>query len=296
MNKKSRNIHDISLITGDIVPASTSDDELIALWLGNYRNAGTRYTYSIEVREFRAFAPFPLSQITLKHVQDFAASLAYLAAATQCKRLAAVKSLFKFAVRIGYLRWDVAAPLQAPAVKDTLGERIMSEEDTQRLLAGAVHPRDAALLRLIYSAGLRVSEVCGLHWRDCVKRESGGQITVFGKGGKTRSILIPEPMWKRLVAIRNGARREKPVFRTKNGKRALTRFEVIGIVKNAAFFAGLPSNISPHWLRHAHVSHALSRGAPVHVVRETVGHASLTTTTRYSHARPDDSSSNYLAT
>jgi integrase/recombinase XerD len=57
----------------------------------------------------------------------------------------------------------------------------------------------------------------------------------------------------------------------------------------------LPAEISLHWLRHAHVSHALDRGAPAHLVQQTVGHASLTTTSRYAHARPNDSSARYLA-
>jgi len=76
----------------------------------------------------------------------------------------------------------------------------------------------------------------------------------------------------------------------------LSRVQVHRIVKSAAKRAGLKPNISAHYLRHAHCSHALDRGAPVHVVQQTLGHASLTTTTRYSHARPGDSSARYLAT
>jgi integrase/recombinase XerD len=60
--------------------------------------------------------------------------------------------------------------------------------------------------------------------------------------------------------------------------------------------ANLPREISPHWLRHSHASHSMDRGAPVHVVQQTLGHASLTTTTRYTHARPGDSSAKYLPT
>ena len=66
-------------------------------------------------------------------------------------------------------------------------------------------------------------------------------------------------------------------------------------LRAAAARAGLPATVSLHWLRHAHVSHALDRGAPAHLVQATVGHASLTTTSRYAHARPNDSSARYLA-
>ena len=65
-------------------------------------------------------------------------------------------------------------------------------------------------------------------------------------------------------------------------------------VKAAAVLAGLPNAVSAHWLRHAHASHALDRGAPVHVVQATLGHASLATVSRYTHARPSDGSGLYL--
>ncbi len=70
--------------------------------------------------------------------------------------------------------------------------------------------------------------------------------------------------------------------------------QVFRIVKAAAQGASLPAEISPHWLRHAHASHALDRGAPISLVQATLGHASVQTTGRYTHARPNDSSSRYL--
>ena len=66
------------------------------------------------------------------------------------------------------------------------------------------------------------------------------------------------------------------------------------IVKAAAQRAGIEGPVSPHWLRHAHASHALDRGAPIHLVQATLGHASITTTGRYLHARPKESSSKFL--
>ncbi len=67
------------------------------------------------------------------------------------------------------------------------------------------------------------------------------------------------------------------------------------IVRKAAARAGIDGNVSPHWLRHAHASHALERGAPVALVRDTLGHSSVSTTNGYLHARPNDSSARYLA-
>ncbi len=85
-----------------------------------------------------------------------------------------------------------------------------------------------------------------------------------------------------------------PRYRSREGGGALDPSQAHRIVKRAAQRAGLSEAMSAHWLRHAHVSHALDRGAPVHLVQATVGHASLATTSRYAHARPSDSSSRYL--
>jgi integrase/recombinase XerD len=203
--------------------------------------------------------------------------------------------LVGFAHRLGYLPFDVAAPVQLPAIKDELAQKILTEWQVQKLLEMEKHPRNAAILRLLYSSGVRVSELCGLRWKDLTERDEGGQITVLGKGGKTRAILLPASMWDRILELRCGAGPGDPVFRSRQQRgHGLVRSQVHRIIKAAAKRAKLSSLVSAHWMRHAHASHALDRSAPVHVVQTTLGHASLTTTTRYSHVRPGDSSARYL--
>jgi integrase/recombinase XerD len=272
---------------------ATSDTGLIDLWVGNYRSANTRYAYGRDVRLFLRFVGKPLREVTLGDVQAFAASIEQMAPASVARRLSSVKSLVGFAHRLGYLAFDVAAPVQLPAIQDRLAERILTEWQVQRMLEMERHPRNAAILRTLYISGIRVSELCGLRWRDCIARAEGGQITVLGKGGKTRPILLPTPIWLRNMSLRGDAGPDDPVFRSRQ-KTPLDRSGVHRIVKAAAKRAKLPPGVSAHWLRHAHASHALDRSAPVHVVQSTLGHASLTTTTRYSHARPGDSSARYL--
>lgn len=281
----------------DRAPQASSDDGMVALWLGNYRSPATKRGYGRDVAQFRAMVGKPLRDVVLRDIHQFEAGLQVLASVTIARRLSAVKSLFSFAHRLGYLPFDVGAAVKLPAVKDTLAERILTEEQVLRMLHLVRKPRDAAMVRLVYSAGLRVSEVCGLHWRDCIERDNDqGQINVFGKGGKTRPVLIPSPVWLRVIAQRKrGAGPDHPVFVSRKDGGSLTPRQVARIVKVAAERAGLSAAVSPHWLRHAHASHALDRGAPVHVVQSTLGHASLTTTTRYTHARPGDSSARYLA-
>lgn len=275
-----------------IPPQATSDDGMVELWLGNYRSAHTRRRYAADARAFRAFAAKPLREVTVRDIQAFGASLAGSSGTTAC-RLSGVKSLIGLAHRLGYIPFDTAAPVQLPAVRDGLVERILTEFEVQQLLGLERRPRDGALLRLMYSAGLRISEVCGLRWRDFVERDDAGQISVFGKGSKLRIILLPAPIWTRVVALRGDAEPDDPVFRSRKGGGLKPR-QVHDIVKRAARRAKLPVSVSAHFLRHSHASHALDRGAPVHVVQTTLGHASLTTTTRYSHARPGDSSARYL--
>jgi integrase/recombinase XerD len=153
--------------------------------------------------------------------------------------------------------------------------------------------RNFLILRLLYLAGLRVSELCQLCWKDTVPRGETGQITVQGKGGKVRTILLPATLWEQLQQLRVDASASDPVFRSKNGK-LLERTRVFRIVKAAAQRAGINGKVSPHWLRHAHASHSLDRGAPLHLTQRTLGHSRIGTTERYLHVRPNDSSAMYL--
>jgi integrase len=100
--------------------------------------------------------------------------------------------------------------------------------------------------------------------------------------------------WGELIGRRGTAKPEEPVFRSRSGK-ALDRGRVRVILRRAAQRAGVVEGVSPHWLRHAHASHALDHGAPIHLVQATLGHSSVATTSRYLHARPGDSSERFLA-
>jgi site-specific recombinase XerD len=136
--------------------------------------------------------------------------------------------------------------------------------------------------------------VCQLRWQDCVDRGDTGQVTLLGKGGEIRSVILSSGSWVELRALRGEAGDAAPEFRSKKGG-PLDPSTAWRIVKRAAERAGITGPVSPHWFRHAHASHALDRGAPLHEVRTTLGHASLATTSRYIHARPGTSSALYLA-
>ena len=272
---------------------ASTDTQLVALWLHG-RSPHTQRAYRSDVKRFQAFSGQPLRRVTLGDVQGFADSLLHLSPASQSRILSAIKSLLAFGHRIGYLAYDVGQPLRLPRQKNRLAERILSEADVHRMLALEPSRRDRVLLRLLYAGGLRVSELCALAWRDAQERRDAGQIAVSGKGEKTRVVLLTPATWQELTGLRDGADPNAPIFRSRKGGH-LDKSQVLRIVRLAGRRAGIDVAVSPHWLRHAHASHALERGCPIHLVQATLGHASVATTGRYLHARPSDSSARYLA-
>jgi integrase/recombinase XerD len=272
---------------------ASSDDHLMELWLHG-RSPHTQRAYRADVERFRAGCRKSLATVTLTDLQDFANSLEGLAAGSRYRCLSAVKSLLAFGHRIGYLPFDVGRVLRLPSVRNSLAERILPEADLHRMLSLEPDERNRVLLLLLYASGVRRGEIAGLRWQDLQATADGGQITVFGKGGKTRSIRLPVSVWKQISKWRGEAQPGDPVFPSRKGGEPLTDSRIWRIVKQAAQRAGLEVPVSPHWLRHAHASHALDRGAPIHLVQATLGHASITTTGRYLHARPKESSSKFL--
>jgi integrase/recombinase XerD len=287
-------------LTGNGPVQASSDDQMVELWLGRYRSLKTLAAFRNDVEHFRRAVPKPFREVVLRDIQGWGLAMeAVHKPASVARRLSAVRSLFSFAHKVGYVAWNVAAAVTMPPIEDKLGQRILTEDQVRKLLAALRNPRDNALLRLLYIAGLRISEAAGLRWRHVTPRDGGeAQLTVFGKGGKTREVLIPAFMAEQLLGLKlrlDGP--DDPVFRSRSTARrgvAIGRRDVWVTVKKAVQRANLPREISPHYFRHSHASHSLTRGAPVHVVQATLGHASLTTTTRYTHARPGDSSAKYL--
>jgi integrase/recombinase XerD len=269
---------------------------MVELWLSLKVSAHTRRAYAADVGRFLRFAQKPLGWVTLADVQAFATALEQgsLKPASQNRALTAVKSLLSFGQEIGSLPFNVGAAVKLRPQRDSLAQRILAESEVAKLIEAARDGRDRVLLKLLYVSGVRVSELCGLKWCDAIPRSEGGQITVFGKRGQTRTILLKPKAWTQLLSIRGAAGAVDPIFPSRKGGGHLDPSQIRRIVYAAAKKAGLEQKVSPHWMRHAHASHALDRSAPIHLVQATLGHASVSTTGRYLHARPTESSSFYL--
>lgn len=299
-SSKDRNENLIPIVdlsdANDLLPQQAeSDQHLIELWVHG-RSKNTIRAYRKDAAQFIKALNKPLNKVTLGEIQQYATLLAEsgLALSSVHRAMSAIKSMFGFAHRLGYLRFDVARPLRLPALRDGLADRILDEADVRKMIALESMPRNKTILLTLYAGGFRVSEVTALKWSDLQNRDKAGQITVFGKGGKTRTVLMPKTVWNSLLLLRKDARDVDPVFRSRKGGRHLGETQVWRVVRKAAKRAELEKAVSCHWLRHAHASHALDKGAPIHLVQATLGHSSIATTGRYLHARPTESSSSYL--
>lgn len=269
---------------------ATSDAALMQLWISG-KSAATQSAYGTAIRQFQAFAGKDLAVVGAEDLQAWVAQLQqHYAPESVRTKVHALKSLLSYAQRIGYLRYNVGTAIAAPKGKDELAARIPAEGDVRQLIEGTTTPRDRVLLSLLYGCGLRVSEVCGLDWHDLQARERGGQATVYGKGRKTRVVLVPSKLWAALMQL---PRRGEAVFASRSGQR-LDRMRVHRIIKAAAQAAGITPAISAHWLRHAHATAAIERGCELHLLQQSLGHASLAVTSKYLHARPERGSSEFV--
>ena len=212
-----------------------------------------------------------------------------LAAASQSRKLSAVRMLCRHLVREQVRPDDPTALLTGPKLRRKLPETL-SESDMAKLLAAptggdAYALRDRAMLELFYSSGLRISELSGLSLQQ-VDLEHGF-VRVFGKGSKERVIPLGNQARDAVVTYLASARSRlvKPrtgseLFISERG-RAISRKTLWVIVKKYAVKAGITKRVKPHLLRHSFATHLLSGGADLRAIQEMLGHASIGTTQIY---------------
>ncbi len=257
-------------------------------WLGG-RATATRTAYVADVTAFaewmaRSDVDAPES-VDRMHLRRYLASLGTrrLARATIARKAAALRCYFAWLSRHGRIGSDPARSLRAPSGGGRL-PRVLSSGEVGALLdvgAGdALDRRDLAVLELLYAAGLRVSELCGLNRGDIDVR--GRTVTVLGKGGKQRRVPIHDAAVAALNAWLRDGRDEmngppEAVFVNQRGARLGPR-DVRRILDRRA-----ASPTHPHALRHTYATHLLDGGADLRVVQELLGHASLATTQIYTH-------------
>jgi integrase/recombinase XerC len=214
-----------------------------------------------------------------------------LTAVSMRRKLAAVRSLFKFLLREGVVEKNVARMVRTPKAPQSLPV-VMTAEQTNGLVDGVLpaadqferpYPaRDLAIFELLYGCGLRVSELVGLNLDDFDFSERW--VRVRGKGKKERQVPYAgkaSVALDRYLALRKPATgAERAIFLNHRGGR-LTDRGARGIVKFYARMITGDSSIHPHSLRHAYATHLLSDGADLRAIQELLGHARLSTTQKY---------------
>lgn len=217
-----------------------------------------------------------------------------LAKNTIARKVAAIRSFFKYAFKRGLVERNPAHLLIVPK-KDKPLPKTATPEDLNRMmdLAEGDHPRstqDRAILELFYSTGIRLSELVGLD-TDAINIELK-QVKVFGKGSKERIIPIGSQSLKalknhlesrhELFGPRTDEDAKKALFIAAGGQRMYAR-AVQRLVKDYLMKASEVTQKSPHVLRHSFATHLLDRGADIRVIKELLGHANLAATQVYTH-------------
>lgn len=254
--------------------------------------------YRSDLEQFAAYLKaqgVELAAATHLHVRGFlGVQAASFSAATRARRLAALKSFYSFLVRRKVIATSPARRIKSPKLPQRLPRAVPIDETVALLNAPSTDKtlglRDLAMLELLYGAGLRVSELCGLSLHD-VDRGSR-TVRVLGKGNKERICPINETAvdaLNRYLEVR-GELLAKPlpkqdataVFLNARGGRLSPRAVQMHLSKYAVA-AGLEREVSPHSLRHSFATHLLAGGADIRVIQELLGHSSLNTTQRYTH-------------
>ncbi len=264
------------------------------------RNASphTLEAYERDLQQFAFFIrkefgeTFPIQKITHLHIRRYLASVhKELSKSSVGRKLAAIRSLFRFLLRRGVLEKNPAELVSSPKREKKLPFHLDIDEVTTLIEApAAITPlsiRDRAILETLYSSGLRVSELTGLNigGADLVT----GTVKVLGKGGKERIVPLGSKAIKALeeyLELRTGRELQTPLFLNARGGR-LTRRSVARIVDRYMIHLETMKKASPHTLRHTFATHLLEGGADLRSIQEMLGHASLSTTQKYTHVSID---------
>ncbi|MBF0254514.1 MAG: tyrosine recombinase XerC [Candidatus Omnitrophica bacterium] len=261
--------------------------------------ANTRLNYEIDLRHFVGWlgdrspesADLDLlrSYLAVIHGEGYAKR-------TLSRKLATLRSFYRYLTREGTLRKNPATGLRSPKLEKKLPV-VLNENEVERLLAFEAKDltglRDRAIFETLYSTGCRISELAGLNVRDV--DEIGGVIKVMGKGRKERLCPVGEKALEAIRAYRearendegnpNGGGGEHLFLnhsRNETGSR-LTGRSMRRSLNRRVEQVALGHRISPHALRHSFATHLLNRGADLRVVQELLGHASISTTAIYTH-------------
>lgn len=234
-----------------------------------------------------------VTSVQLFDLQTFASTLHDIGIGprSQCRILSGIRSFYRFLVLDGYIEDDPTELLESPVLGDHLPE-FLTPDEVDRLedsidLSKPEGHRNRAIIEVLFSCGLRVSELVNLTWSQLYTGER--YVRVLGKGSKERLVPISERAlheienylpWRNTLTIKPGE--EDYVFLNRRGAH-LTRTMILIMLKQQAAEAGIQKTISPHTLRHSFATALLEGGADLRVIQALLGHESIGTTEIYTH-------------
>jgi integrase/recombinase XerD len=252
--------------------------------------------YGRDIEKFAAFAKkrgISTKQVTRSDIVDFLASLYQrrLDSRSVARHLVTLRNFFRFALIEGYIEDDPAATIESPKFRRSLPE-FLSLQEVERVLqqpdtSTVIGLRDKAMIELMYSCGLRVSELCGLRVADLHMGE--GSVRCVGKGDKERIV----PVGRRAIdAVQNYYNKARPELLHGGSSPYLFLNHRGGKVDRISYWkalahygrkAGLRKHVKPHMLRHSFATHLLDGGADLRAVQMMLGHSDISTTQIYTH-------------
>lgn len=250
--------------------------------------------YKEDFLQFQRYYPNKneLTDLNKNDLNDFSYDQALngLSPATIARRIATIKNFYMFLESDNLAKGIISEEITIPKKDKTLPQ-VLSEEEINQLLnapdlTSEKGIRDYAVLEILYSCGLRVSEAANLQINQINEQEE--IINILGKGKKERIVPIRKSALKAVKTYISEVRNKhlvidkKAVFIGKNGKR-MSRQTLYNIVVNNAKLAGIQKEIHPHTLRHSFATHLLDNGADLRVVQELLGHTNIGTTQIYTH-------------
>ncbi|MFV0506979.1 MAG: site-specific tyrosine recombinase XerD [Bacteroidales bacterium] len=261
-------------------------------------NTTEAYLHDIDMFAEFVCAVYPnvdIKNISLDIMKAFLNTLGdeNFALSSRARIISGLKSFYGYLHREGIINEDASFLLKSPKQSRHLPD-ILSVDDIERIIAGINYSanegvRNKAIIEVLYSCGLRVSELTNLSLNDCFFDE--GFLRVVGKGNKQRFIPIGKRAIKSIeqyetdyrANVMNVAKESTDILFLNRRGRGLSRVMIFNIVKDATAMAGISKNVSPHTFRHSFATHLVEGGADLRVVQEMLGHASILTTEIYTH-------------
>jgi integrase/recombinase XerC/integrase/recombinase XerD len=234
-------------------------------------------SFQIAWKERRDHSSTSTEQI-LSLIKSSQARWAKMESSSKQRKVACVRGFLKWLLQESIVGEDFSMRMIAPKVRQKI-PHFISVDEALSVIQKTPSGTKRVLLLLLYGGGLRVSEACGLRWKDLVA--SARSIRVEGKGGRERVVALPEFCWKELQAL------ERSAAYVLGGDRALSTRQAYQWVREAGESADLLKPLHPHALRHSYATHLLTSGADLRVLQELLGHRSLAATQKYTHMSLD---------